>query len=148
MSSVLQGWSVAFLIIGVLLTLGGTAYRFYRREKEHYKGRSIASVVDIVPGPPDAQGKSAGIHDYYYPVFAYYANGRLMKERCPKGSNPPTFRLGEKVSIKYDTTSPERFILDHPTREDHLETFIYFAGLGLILAGCVCYLLFGLRILG
>ena len=60
------------IILGVLCLAGAYIARSYRHRKEPYKGRAVATVVDIVPDTPDHKGKAAGIHDYYYPVFAYY----------------------------------------------------------------------------
>lgn len=148
MSGMLGSASEVLFVIGILLTVAGAVYRVFRREKEPYKGRVTGTVVELVPGKPDSKGKAQGIHDYYYPVFVYYANGRLMKERCRKGSNPPAFRIGDKVSLKYDLDSPDHFIINHTGREDRLERILYIAGLAGIIAGGVCYLLFGLRFLG
>ena len=79
---------------------------------------------------------------------AVASSGRLIRERYRKGSNPPAFRVGEKVPVRYDAEKPERFTLNHPGKEEKVELLLYFAGLLFILAGGVCYLLFGLRILG
>lgn len=79
---------------------------FYRRGsdfpgdppgKDPYKGRAVATVVELAPGKPDRAGKEAGVHDYYYPVMTFYAsNGRLIRERYRKGSNPPGLPGGRK----------------------------------------------------
>lgn len=148
MSRGLESASEILFVIGILLTVAGIFYRLYRQRKDPYKGRATATVVGLIPDTPDSQGRAAGIHDYYYPVFAYYANGRLMKKRYNKGSNPPAFHIGDKVPLRFDTNAPEHFALCLPGKEDHLERFLYLGGLLCIIGGLVCYLLFGLRVLG
>ena len=149
MSRMLENASEVFFILGILLTIAGIIFREIRRAKDPYKGRAVATVVELSPGKPDRVGKEAGVHDYYYPVMSFYASsGRLIRERYRKGSNPPAFRVGEKVPIRYDVQKPERFTLNHPGREERIEHLLYMAGLFFLLAGGSCYLLFGLRILG
>ena len=115
MSRMLENASEVFFILGILLTIAGIIFREIRRAKDPYKGRAVATVVELSPGKPDRAGKEAGVHDYYYPVMSFYASsGRLIRERYRKGSNPPAFRVGEKVPIRYDVQKPERFTLNHP----------------------------------
>ena len=88
----------ALMILGALCTLAGVLTRNLRHRKEPYKGRVMATVVEIVTGAPDRKGMEAGIHDYYYPVFAYYAEGRLIRKQFSKGGNPCPFRKNEQVA--------------------------------------------------
>lgn len=148
MSQMLGSIGEFMMVLGAILTGAGAALRIYLREKEPYKGRVTATVVDVVADIPDALGQRKGIHDYFYPVFAYYANGRLMKERYRRGSNPPEFRIGQKVTLKYDLNAPYKFELVKAESRERLERFLYFCGIGCILAGFACYLLFGMRVLG
>ena len=57
----------------------------------------------------------------------YASNGRLIRERYRKGSNPPAFRVGEKVPVRYDAEKPERFTLNHPGKEEKGETALFCA---------------------
>lgn len=149
MSAMLESASEVLFVLGILLTVAGGIFREIRRAKDPYKGRAVATVLEFIPGKPDRAGKEAGVHDYYYPVMTFYAsNGCLIRARYRKGSNPPAFRLGEKVPVRYDAEKPEHFTLNHPGKEERVEYLLYVAGLLFILAGGVCYLLFGLRILG
>ena len=130
MSRMLENASEVFFVLGLLLTIAGVIFREIRRAKDPYKGRAVATVVELSPGKPDKAGKEAGVHDYYYPVMSFYASsGRLIRERYRKGSNPPAFRVGEKVPIRYDVQKPERFTLNHPGREERMEYLLYMAGL-------------------
>ena len=110
MSTMLENASEVLFVLGILFTVAGVIFREIRRAKDPYKGRAVATVVELAPGKPDRAGKEAGVHDYYYPVMTFYAsNGRLIRERYRKGSNPPAFRVGEKVPVRYDAEKPERF---------------------------------------
>lgn len=148
MSQALGIWSEGILILGIILTVAGMIYRAYLKEKEPLKGRVSATVVEVVAGPPDGNGAAKGVHDYFYPVFAYYANGQLRKERYKKGSNPPAFYKGQKVTLKFNLENPGDFQVEKKEREDRIGSLFYFLGLGLIFAGLILYLMFGLRVLG
>lgn len=148
MSQMLGTFGEVFLVLGILMAAAGAVFRAYWREKEPYKGRATATVVEVVPGEPDTLGRASGIHDYFYPVFAYYANGHLVKAKHRKGSNPPSFSTGQKVELKYDLNDPSHFELYKPERHDQIGRLLYIGGMCAIVGGCVCYLLFGLRVLG
>ena len=64
--------SEVFFVLGILLTIAGVIFREIRRAKDPYKGRAVATVVELSPGKPDKAGKEAGVHDYYYPVMSFY----------------------------------------------------------------------------
>lgn len=148
MNQMLGSIGEVMMILGGLMTAAGAVLRIYLREKDPYKGRVTATVVELVADIPDSLGQRRGIHDYFYPVFAYYANGRLMKERYRLGSNPPQFYQGQKVQLKYDLNAPYKFELVRAEPREKLERLLYFCGIGCILAGFACYLLFGMRVLG
>ncbi len=133
------------IILGVLCLAGAYIARSYRHRKEPYKGRAVATVVDIVPDTPDHKGKAAGIHDYYYPVFAYYAEGRLIQKRYYKGGNPCPFRRNQQVRVYYSLKNPELFKLADPGPLKLVEKGLSYGGLILCLVGLVCYLAFASR---
>ena len=82
MSTMLENASEVLFVLGILFTVAGVIFREIRRAKDPYKGRAVATVVELAPGKPDRAGKEAGVHDYYYPVMTFYAsNGRLIRER-------------------------------------------------------------------
>ena len=80
MSTMLENASEVLFVLGILFTVAGVIFREIRRAKDPYKGRAVATVVELAPGKPDRAGKEAGVHDYYYPVMTFYAsNGRLIR---------------------------------------------------------------------
>lgn len=130
---------------GVLLAIGGRIADSYRRKLEPYKGRTQATVVDIVAGEPDRKGKDAGIHDYYYPVIAYYAKGRLMKKVYPEGGNPCKFALNQKLDLLYDEEKPQQCRIAKPDPLKRRARCLYYGGYGLLGLGGVLFLLYAAR---
>lgn len=133
------------IILGALVMLAGVICRNYRTSREHFKGRAEATVVEIVADEPDAHGKEQGIHDYFYPVFAYYADGRLIKQRYRYGSNPCRFHLNQKVKIHYKQTDPSVFVLERKDSMEQTARFLHYAGLFLIIMGGIVFILFANR---
>ncbi|MDY3919568.1 MAG: hypothetical protein SOZ59_11310 [Candidatus Limivivens sp.] len=136
-----------FMILGAVCGLCGVLVQTYRRQKEPYKGRATATVVEIVADSPDARGSAAGVHDYFYPVFAYYAEGRLIKKRYQKGGNPCPFRLNQQVPLYYKKENPELIKIADPGPLKKAERILYAGGFCLCLAGLICYLEFAARFL-
>ncbi len=71
--------------LGVIFIFLGFLCRRYRNIHAKYKGRAEATVVEIVAGHPDEKGRQEGVHNYFYPVFAYYADGVLIRKRYRYG---------------------------------------------------------------
>lgn len=133
------------IVLGAISMLAGMLCKKYRRSQEHYRGRAEATVVEIVADEPDAKGKEMGIHDYYYPVFAYYAKGRLFRQRYLYGSNPCKFYMNQKVKIRYKNSDPSHFVLKEKNSMEQLSGLLHYAGLGLIAAGVIIFVLFANR---
>ena len=134
------------MFIGVFFIVAGAIYRAYQDNKERYKGKAIGTVVDIMAGTPDEEGMSAGVHDYFYPIIAYYANGLLFKERYRKGSNPCSFHLNQKLPIQYNLKRPDHFIIKAKGEVNHIATILYFAGLLFCASGGISFILYAMRI--
>ena len=47
MSRMLENASEVFFILGILLTIAGIIFREIRRAKDPYKGRAVATVVEL-----------------------------------------------------------------------------------------------------
>ena len=106
------------MLLGVIFIFLGFLCRRYRNIHAKYKGRAEATVVEIVAGHPDEKGRQEGVHNYFYPVFAYYADGVLIRKRYRYGSNPCKFVLNQKVNIRYKISNPSIFIIE---RGNYLE---------------------------
>ncbi|MDO5425347.1 MAG: hypothetical protein Q4F41_16640 [Eubacteriales bacterium] len=133
------------MILGVVCAACGLFVQNYRHRKEPYKGRATATVVEIVADAPDAKGSAAGVHHYFYPVFAYYAGGRLIKKRYQRGGNPCPFRLNQQVPLYYKLEDPELFKIADPGPLKTVERLLYAGGAILCLLGLFCYMGFAAR---
>lgn len=136
---------MAFMILGGLLLLAGAALRLYRYIKEPYKGRAVATVVEIQIDAPDTRGKERGVHDYFYAVFSYFAGSRLIKKRYPRGGNPCPFKMNERIPIYYKTEDPEVFKLADPGPLRNAEYALYACGALLLLIGFLNYMQYAVR---
>lgn len=146
MNSFLWTFSWVLIIAGILLIIAGSVSRAYQEDKEKFKGRALATVVDIVADLPDDEGLAMGIHDYYYPVLAYYAGGRLFKERYPQGGNPCPLTMNQKIEIQYDPEIPSHFKPAQKTQLHRLSNVLYGFGLLCCVLGGILFVLFAMRI--
>lgn len=145
MNSIIWVLSWIFIILGFLLVVAGSIGSTYNLSKERYKGHASGTVVEIVAGMPDQRGLESGVHDYYYPVIAYFARGQFFKEQYTKGSNPCPFTVNQKIALRYDLENPEKFVIAKPTRLHYLSRLSYFAGLFFCISGGIAFLLYAMR---
>lgn len=137
--------SIFFIVIGALLVLGGYLWSLQITHTSGYTGQTEGTVASLEVGEPDALGSGAGIHDYYYPVVTYYANGMLYRERCRKGANPPEYGVGQKVTVYYEERHPENFELNAEGVHTHLARTLYYCGFVCCCIGGIFFLLFATR---
>lgn len=133
------------IILGALCIFAGSLFRNYHSSHARYKGRAEATVVEIETDEPDARGRELGIHDYFYPVFAWYADGHLIRKRYPHGSNPCSFYLNQKIWIRYKPSDPSIFVLERKSSMEQRAKHLHYAGLLLIAAGVIIFILFANR---
>lgn len=137
--------SCVLILLGALCLIGGKLWQFGLLKETDYKGKTIGSVADIVVGVPDKKGITEGIHDYYYPVVAFYAKGHLYKLQYHKGSNPSRFQLHERVDIRYCEQDPTKFEILTDHRMANLANTMYYLGFVFCCAGGIFFLLFATR---
>ena len=130
------------MLLGVIFIFLGFLCRRYRNIHAKYKGRAEATVVEIVAGHPDEKGRQEGVHNYFYPVFAYYADGVLIRKRYRYGSNPCKFVLNQKVNIRYKISNPSIFIIERGNYLERRAKILYYLGIFLVLAGTFIFILF------
>lgn len=145
MNSMYLVLSAVCFILGTVLLAGGNFGEYYRHSNERYKGRALATVIEVIADKPDAAGVAAGIHTYYYPVFAYYAAGRLIKVRYTQGGYPCPYKMNEQVKICYDVHSPEKFVLAEPQNLKKVSKTGYYLGIILLVAGVAFFLIYATR---
>ena len=137
--------SIICMALGALLVLAGYLWQVGIESRHRYKGRTTGVVAEIVAGEPDTFGRQAGIHDYYFPVLTYYADGILYREQYEKGSNPSRYGVNDKVEIRYNERHPQEFELYTKEKNTELAKMMYYAGLVCCCIGGIFFLIFATR---
>ena len=113
---------VIFLTVGLAVT-GAGGYCFWGTQDLLQTGlRSPGKVVELRKPPTNR---------YYIPVVQFETSDhRIITAVCKTGSNPPTHKVADLVTVIYRAASPEDIWLDEPL-DLWLPTYIL-GGLGLI----------------
>lgn len=141
-------WTLSWVLLfgGALLIGAAAIQRMYREEKEHFKGTATGTVVDIIADVPPDEDIAARVHDYYYPVIAYYAEGRLYKERGRRGGNPCPYVLNQEIAIKYDLHHPDKFRIAGRKKSTRRADLLRLIGLLCCITGGILFLLYAMRV--
>lgn len=80
---------------------------------QSWLGRTVAvegQVIELAGSGGGGPGRRSGS---YYPVVAFTAqDGRKFEFRSGMGSNPPTFQVGEMVTVRYRPDDPQSAGID------------------------------------
>ena len=111
-----------FLIIGLAVSSAGGYFYLSTQDFLNTGLRSSGKVVEM---------RKAASRNIYTPVVQFEtADHRTVTAPCLIGSNPPTHKLADSVTVIYRTQSPEEFRLDEPLELWFL-TWL-FGGIGLV----------------
>lgn len=111
-----------FLTIGLLIVSAGGFCFFDTQDFLRNGLRAPGKVVDLRK-PPASK--------YYTPVVQFETpDHKIITAACKTGSNPPTHKVADAVTVIYRATSPEDICLDEPF--DLWFLACMFGGLGLI----------------
>ena len=141
-------WTASILLIaaGILLLIGGTACQAVLSYRQKEKLSVRAKVVDLVLGPHRGAAGSGGLFaNRWYPVFEYYAKGKLYKVTDPHGSWPSRYRVGQEISLDLERSDPSRYEISTDTAKKTAASVLYASGVVCLLAGCVIFVKFALR---
>ncbi len=111
-----------FLMVGLLIASAG-GYCFWSAQ-DLLKNclRSPGKVVELRKPPANR---------YYTPIVQFETNDhRIITAACKIGSNPPTHKVADSVTVLYRAMSPEDICLDEPLELWFLTCL--FGGIGLI----------------
>lgn len=118
---------ITFLLVD-LIFLGVGIYLTYDAYKFTHTARTAVGIVTAIPFHSSSDGDSGGV---YYPVIEFTAdNGQAVEYHSTSGSNPPEFRVGEKVNIFYDPADPQNAKID--SFLDLWFIGVIFSGIGLV----------------
>lgn len=111
-----------FLAVGILIA-GAGAFCYWGTQDLLNNGlRSTGKVVELRKGPTDR---------YFMPVVQFQtADNQIITAVGKTGSNPPSHKVDDTVTVIYRATSPEDIVLD-----DFFELWFLtsmFGGMGLI----------------
>ena len=137
-------FSLALLILGfAALILGVLSSR--RRVRGRRRGEhTSAKVVELVL-VENPEGAVDGRRNLYYPVFEFYASGRLCKYRGREGAWPSPYRIGQTVHIVYDPGRPELFRVAAGSSMAYLPEILWGVGGLMILISVIIFLRFAVR---
>lgn len=91
-----------------------------------------SKAMGTVTGFASGRQRSGGL----YPVVEYTtARGETLTVRSNIGMNPPKYKAGDIVHIKYDPNKPESFYIDGDDTANTVKKIFFFVGLGLIAVG-------------
>ena len=136
--------SLFFGLAGLILFLAGYLRSVYDIRRRRRKGKAKARVVALIPRENEISPQM-GYRNLYYPVFEFYAGGKLYKIEYPSGSYPSRFRINQTVPILYDTEDPEDLIIDTEGIRYQIPQFLYAAGIALLLLSALLFARFALR---
>lgn len=137
--------SLFLIITGLLFLAGAVVCRLYQSYKEPGKERVTARVVDLILREPKMGEASRPYKNYYYPVFEYYAEGRLYKVVHPQGSYPSPYRINQEIKLCYDKDDPEKYEIAGSDTLILAANGFSAAGAVCLFAGCIVFVLFALR---
>jgi len=87
--------NIIFAILGIAL-LGLTIYLYINTRDFIHTAESTTGIV------VDLQYDSSGDSDVYYPIVSFVDDqGKEIDFRGSSGSNPPSYQVGQEVSILY-----------------------------------------------
>ena len=108
----------AFRIIGIVFIsvsiIIGIVYFFVIRAMNAKYDRCTESTTAVVID-------NVINDDTYTPVFLYEVDGQTYKMRSSYSTNPPKYKLNEKVTLNYNPDDPEEFYVD---KASGLVTFV------------------------
>lgn len=95
----------AGVLLGIVLLLFG--WRWHARTQA-YVARSVETVGRVVEVVSQTETRGGERRTLYYPVVEFIASsGQTIRFQDRTGSNPPAYRGGETVQVRYDPRTPQ-----------------------------------------
>ena len=137
-------WVLSFVCLaaGLAMTAAGLILRSYKRSRQQLTGHTSGRVINLELRELPGTYKSHTFRNLYFPVFEFYANGKLYRENYPYGAYPSSFRVGDEVQIDYDPEDPHEYELRQKNLKDMLPSLIYMGGVSLTAAGALLFIIF------
>lgn len=108
-------------IVGLVFVVAGVIFNYLVLKSKGCTGYTEAEVISV-------EGVRSGSTYMYRPVLYYSVDGNEYTKMLSVGSNPPKYKEGQIVTIRYDELNPKRFCVDGDTSLNLLRDI--FLGLG------------------
>lgn len=120
-----------FMLVSLILHQAG------RHKELHCSSYATGTVIENVRYRPNTDANYA-----WYPIFQYFANGSWHRKRCAYGTAKPLFKIGSRVSIRFDPDKPESFFVEDMTVGRRLKGIFFYTGLGIFCFGLILIVAF------
>ena len=137
--------SCFLIVVGILFLIVGIVCQLYQNYKEPFEGKTTARVVDLQLRETENRRQPMLYKNCYYPVFEYYAGGKLYKVTHPEGSYPSAFHVNQEVPLCYNQKDPLEYKMAENSKIKILAQALYAVGVLGIAVGCVIFLIFARR---
>ncbi|MBR6770730.1 MAG: DUF3592 domain-containing protein [Lachnospiraceae bacterium] len=94
----------------IFLLIGCTLLYIHHRKRKNCTESTKATVVEmkrVVHRNSDGHYRTV-----WQPVVEYYVEGQLIHQISSLGSNPPRYKVGDSIAIKYDSKKPTNFLIE------------------------------------
>ncbi|AMK13529.1 hypothetical protein AUP07_0474 [methanogenic archaeon mixed culture ISO4-G1] len=109
------------------------------------KGKQYALVEATIERIDESESKKEGsdsVRTLYAPVYGYEIDGKHHMARGSETDDPSKYSLGDKKTIAYSISSPDKVILySKGKKSKNTGEFLIIAGIGIILLGLALRLL-------
>jgi hypothetical protein len=98
------------LVIGLGILFLGWQWRTFTQNQIATMLPAEGRVVDVVSRTKTSGGERK---TYFYPVVEFRtAEGEVIRFQGSSGSNPPEYRVGDTVRVRYDPHIPQSAVID------------------------------------
>lgn len=105
----------SFLFGGILFFVSGIViYKIFKKRQERASATTTATVVEIIHKRIHYSHSMdfTSMGDGYYPVYEYYANGKLQRVKSIFGTSPCPYQIGEQVELHFNPDKPSEIFVE------------------------------------
>ncbi|MBN2411118.1 DUF3592 domain-containing protein [candidate division KSB1 bacterium] len=109
---ILKILGLVFFLIGLTLLIAGFLSYFSTQKFITHSTVTTGTVIDLVRGTSGTDDSATSSY-VYYPVVQYETiNGVVIEFHSRIGSNPPSYRKGDQVRVRYPEKDPYKARID------------------------------------
>jgi hypothetical protein len=131
---------VVFGVIGAVILIVGIVMLIRERSFLHGAETAEGTVIGTNPtSTTDSEGLSSM---NYHAVVQFTSAGKTVQFMDPLGTDPPTYREGDTVKVRYDPSDPDHAQISSALRQWGLSAFLIVFGGAFFAMGVAAVLLF------